>query len=618
MSKIRVLPEILANKIAAGEIVERPASLVKELLENAIDAAARSIHVSVESGGKRLVLVRDDGHGMSQDDAILAFEHHATSKIQSAEDLGAIATLGFRGEALPSISAVSRLVLRTHAADEPLEQAGTEVQVQGGAVRSVRSITWDRGTEVTVREVFYNVPARRKFLRSNETELGHVTRLVTQYALAYPEIRFKLESEGRVLMDVVPVPTTCDRIYQVFGAEFLDNLSEVSGRAGPAEVHGFTSRPHEQRTNPYSQFFYVNRRMVRDKVITSAVRAAYRNVIPASAYPVVLLFIQLPFDEVDVNAHPAKIEIRFRQQGLIHDLVRESIQHALVRYAFIPSYEHRNAADQSVEVGPKPAETVHPKPGRPGADFDLAAPPPPVDVFQRAFHYPFREVTVPVEPSPVDHRSLRLRPDLLVAAPLESGAPVLDAGRVRILGQIYDSYIMACDKEGLLIIDQHVAHERILYERLASARQAGSVQMQGLLVPRPVELPPYQLALVDRAIPELASNGFIVEHFGGSSVVIRSVPALAGDADCERLLLEILEGLDAEDRTLDVERMRDRIAVSMACHAAIKVHTPLTMEKMRWLLDELGQTRIPTNCPHGRPIILRFSLFEIERNFGRA
>ncbi len=616
MSKIRVLPEILANKIAAGEIVERPASLVKELIENAIDAGARSIHISVESGGKRLVLVRDDGHGMSQDDAILAFEHHATSKIRSADDLGAIATLGFRGEALPSIAAVSRLVLRTHAANETLEQAGTEVQIQGGTVRSVRSIPWDRGTEVTVRDVFYNVPARRKFLRANETELGHVTRLVTQYALAYPEIRFRLDSESRVLMDVVPVPKTRDRIFQVFGAELLDNLSEVSGRDGPAEVHGFASRPHEQRTNPYSQFLYVNRRTVRDKVITSAVRAAYRNIIPASAYPVILLFIQLPFDEVDVNAHPAKIEIRFRQQGLIHDLVRESIQRALVRHPSIPSYEHRSAGDSATEVGPQPGATVQPGPS--GAVFDLAAPLPPVDAFQRAFHYPFREVTVPVEPSSAEHRSLRLRPDLLVAAPLESDAPVLDAGRVRILGQIHDSYIIACDKEGLLIVDQHVAHERILYERLASARQAGSVEMQGLLVPRAVELPPYQLALLERATPELASNGFIVEHFGGSSVVIRSVPALAGDADCERLLLEILEGLDAEDRTLDVERMRDRIAVSMACHAAIKVHTPLTMEKMRWLLDELGQTRIPTNCPHGRPIILRFSLFEIERNFGRV
>ncbi len=618
MTRIRVLPEILANKIAAGEIVERPASIVKELLENAIDAGARSIYVSVESGGKKLVLVRDDGHGMSQDDAILAFEHHATSKIQTAEDLGAIATLGFRGEALPSIAAVSRLVLRTRPANEPLERAGTEVQIQGGTVRSVKSVPWDRGTEVTVRDIFYNVPARRKFLRSNETELGHVTRLVTQYALAYPEIRFRLESEGRVLMDVVTVPTTRDRVFQVFGSDFLDNLSDVAGRAGPAEVHGFASRPHEQRTNPYSQFFFVNRRMVRDKVITSAVRGAYRNVIPASAYPVVLLFIQLPFDEVDVNAHPAKIEIRFRQQGLIHDLVRESIQTALIRYPSIPPYEHRAAGDQPIEARPEPDAAVHPEPGHPGPGFDLVAPSPPMDVFQRAFHYPFREVTVPLEPSSAEHRSLRLRPDLLVSAPLETDAPALDTGGVRILGQIHDSYIIACDKEGLLIIDQHVAHERILYEKLASVRQAGSVESQGLLVPRAIELPPYQLALLEKAVPELALNGFVVEHFGGSSVLIRSVPALARDADSEKLLLEILEGLSTEDRTLDVERMRDRIAVSMACHSAIKVNTPLTMEKMRWLLDELGQTRIPTNCPHGRPIILRFSLFEIERNFGRV
>ncbi|NWG12120.1 MAG: DNA mismatch repair endonuclease MutL [Acidobacteria bacterium] len=617
MSHIRILPEILANKIAAGEIVERPASIVKELLENAIDAGAKSIHVSVGSGGKRLVLVRDDGQGMSQDDAILAFEHHATSKIRTAEDLAAIATLGFRGEALPSIAAVSRLILKTRAEGEPPERPGTEVQIQGGTVRSVRSISWDRGTEVTVHDVFYNVPARRKFLRSNETELGHITRLVTQYALAYFEIRFRLESEGRVLMDVVPVPATRDRVFQLFGAGFLDNLAEVAGISGAVEVHGFASRPHEQRTNPYSQFFYVNRRMVRDRVITSAVRAAYHNVIPASAYPVVLLFIQLPFDEVDVNAHPAKIEIRFRQQGLIHDLVRESIRLALVRSPSVPPYGHRAAWTPGGEVAPVCGTAEHPAQSPAGADFGLTAPPQPSDGFQRAFQYPFREVPGHREPPSYEHRSLRLRPDLLVAAPLEQQAPVLDVGRVRILGQIHDSYIIACDPEGLLIVDQHVAHERVLYEKLASARQKGGVETQGLLVPRSIEIPPHQRALLDKAIPELARNGFVVEHFGGSSVVIRSVPALAGDADCERLLSEILEGLEAEDRTLDVERMRDRIAVSTACHAAIKVHTPLTMEKMRWLLDELGQTRIPTSCPHGRPIVLRFSLFEIERNFGR-
>jgi DNA mismatch repair protein MutL len=361
MSKIQVLPEILANKIAAGEIVERPASVVKELLENAIDAQCRAVQVSILSGGKRSILVRDDGEGMSQDDAILAFEHHATSKLQSAEDLESIATLGFRGEALPSIASVSRLTLRSRPANAE-SVSGTEVEIQGGIMRSVKPISWDKGTEVAVRDLFFNVPARRKFLRSHDTELGHIARLVTHYALAHPEIRFTLESEGRSLIDAVAVANVRERIYQIFGDGFLENLVELSGQMGSMKICGFCSRPHEQRTNPYSQFFYVNRRMVRDKVIMSAIRQAYRNCIPASAYPVVMVFLELPFDQVDVNAHPAKTEIRFRDQSIVHKLVLETIERALVQGASIPVFEHSrdpaaSTIDHNIECshGPRPA-----------------------------------------------------------------------------------------------------------------------------------------------------------------------------------------------------------------------------------------------------------------------
>lgn len=619
MSRIRILPEILANKIAAGEIVERPASIVKELLENAIDAGSRSIQVSVESGGKKLILVRDDGHGMGEDDALLAFEHHATSKIQTAEDLAAISTLGFRGEALPSIAAVSRLSLKTRAGSDPSVLNGTEVQIQGGTVRSVKPVSWDSGTEVTVRDVFFNVPARRKFLKSNETELAHITRLVTHYALAYPEVRYRLDSEGRNLIDVVTVSTPRERVYQLFGEQFLLNLVELKGTAGQATVRGFVSKPHEQRTNPYSQFFYVNRRMVRDKVITSALRQAYRNIIPASAYPIALLFLEIPFDEVDVNAHPAKIEIRFRQQGLVHDLVRDTIQRALVGVHGIPAYEHRGA-NQSEDRWAKPVAD-----GTATASSDVVpqgAIPTPArgpELFQRAFSYPFRDVPAPMPlQGQEDHHVLKLRPDLLVGSPLEQEKAIFDSGRVRILGQMHDSYIIACDSEGLLIVDQHVAHERILYEKLAGQRRKGTVETQGLLVPQAIELAPHQLAVLEKVLPELTRNGFQVERFGGSAVLVRSVPAIARNSDCQKLLGEIIEGLETEDRTVDVERVRDRIAVSTACHAAIKVNMALSMEKMQWLLDELGQTKIPTNCPHGRPVILRFSLYEIERNFGRV
>ncbi len=620
MSKIRVLPEILANKIAAGEIVERPASVVKELLENSFDAAARALFVSIKSGGKKHITVRDDGEGMTQDDAILAFEHHATSKLQSVEDLGAIATLGFRGEALPSIASISRLTLRTRHESEPASTPGTEVEVHGGTMRSVKAIAWDRGTEVDIRDLFFNVPARRKFLRAHDTEMGHITRLVTSYALARPQIRFVLESEDRKLIDVVAVPSVRERAFQLFGEGFLRNLMEIRGNAGDVHIHGFVSQPHEQRTNAYSQFFYVNHRMVRDKVITSAVRQAYAHIIPSSAYPVILLFVELPFDQIDVNVHPAKTEVRFREPSLVHELVRDAIQRALSGSRSIPPYEHCSQWTWPSGQG-QPDSVGSFSCGKAGSQADQGPTVPPVampDPLQRAFDYPFREALRPVLHSPIDHHALRMRPDLLLDAASEPATEAFHSSGVRILGQIQESYIIASDAQGLLIVDQHVAHERILYEKIAGAMRGSGVETQGLLVPVTIELAPHHMAILERALPELNRNGFQVERFGGSTILVRSVPALAHDLDCERLISEILEGLEVEERTLDVERIRDRIAVSMACRAAIKVHMPLTPEKMQWLLDELSRTRVPTNCPHGRPILLRFSLYEIERNFGRA
>ena len=616
MSKIRVLPEILANKIAAGEIVERPASVVKELLENSLDAHCNHVHISILSGGKRLIQVRDDGEGMSQDDAILAFEHHATSKLQSAEDLSAIATLGFRGEALPSIASVSRLTLRTRDSD-PADISGTEIEINGGIMRGVKPVSWDKGTEITVRDLFFNLPARRKFLKSNETELGHIARLVTHYALAHPEVRFTLESDGRILMDATTVGEMRDRIYQLFGNEFLDNVTEISGQSGTIRVSGFCSKPHEQRTNAYSQFFYVNRRMVRDKVLTSAVRQAYRNCIPASAYPVVILFVELPFNEVDVNAHPAKTEIRFREQNAVHKLVLDAIGQSLIRNPTIPIFEHAPGSVPMPPFAPVSNFMTDSPAGRREDIFDLTPPSASVNPFQRALNYPFRAPSEASQPVPDTHASLRLSPGMLFNAPVEDRKP-FQPQALRILGQLQDSYIIACDSQGLLIIDQHVAHERILYEKLARAVQSNNVETQGLLVPISLELPPHQMALLEKIMPELNKNGFRLEPFGGNSVLIRTVPAIAGSAECRNLLAEILECMEADERTLDVDRIRDRIAVSTACRSAIKVNTPLAAEKMQWLLDQLALTRVPTNCPHGRPILLRFTTYEIERNFGRV
>jgi DNA mismatch repair protein MutL len=341
--------------------------------------------------------------------------------------------------------------------------------------------------------------------------------------------------------------------------------------------------------------------------------------MPASAYPVAILFLELPFEEVDVNAHPAKTEIRFRDQNTVHRLVLETIEEALVRDTSIPVYSHRPVIQPFSENPNPPAASVFPTaPPVRGMDaFDFTPPAASPNPFQRAIQYPFREIPSDLPEEHEDHISMRVLPEMLYSSTRETKGP-FESGSVRILGQFQDSYIIACDRQGLLIVDQHVAHERILYEHLAEAMQNRKVETQGLLVPISMELLPHQIALLGKVMPELNNNGFQVEHFGGTSILIRSIPAAAGDTDCQKLLSEILEGLERDERSLDIDRIRDRIAVSTACRAAIKVNMPLAPEKMQWLLDQLAVTRIPTNCPHGRPIILRFTTYEIERNFGRA
>ena len=640
MNSIKVLPEILANKIAAGEIVERPASVVKELMENSLDAGSRTIYITVTSGGKRSIRVRDDGEGMSPDDALLAFEHHATSKLRSAEDLASIATLGFRGEALPSIASISRLTLRTRCKEE---SAGTEIEIQGGVLRSVKTIPWDRGTEIDVHDLFYNVPARRKFLRSQDTELGHIARLTTHYALARHETRFTLESDGRMLLDATTVTDIKDRIFQAFGDGFIDCLIPFDGQNGNIRVYGFTSLPEEHRSNSYAQYVYVNRRMVRDKVLMGAIRQAYRNYIPSSAYPVTILFLELPFDEVDVNAHPAKTEIRFRDQNAVHRITFETIERALKGTIVIPSYTHRSAqppftggiADTSEGGGfPGAAGDLD---SAYGASASSATSPDYTTVAdQAAAHWNLAQTedrrsvqpslnyplpTFPVEPGAFgknpDPASLRQATELLFGQARQTRGG-LELSNTRILGQMRNSYIIACDAHGLLIVDQHAAHERILYEKLYAEMAKGRIETQGLLIPLSIDLTPAQMAAMGRALPELSRNGFEVEPFGGDSIIVRSVPAIARDADIRALIIEITEGLDDDERGFNIEKIRERIALKTACQAAIKVNTPLNPEKMRRLLDDLAQTSVPTNCPHGRPAILRFSMYEIEKNFGRA
>jgi DNA mismatch repair protein MutL len=649
MSVIRILPEAVANKIAAGEVVERPASVVKELMENSVDAGAERVEVAVEAGGKRLVRVVDDGCGMTHDDALLAFERHSTSKIRSAEDLFQISTLGFRGEALPSIAAVSRLELETRHASE---SAGTRVEVAGGRLRDVKEIAWSRGTRVEVRDLFFNTPARRKFLKSESTELGHIATLVTHYALAHFQKSFRLTSLTNEILNVSPVASARERVYQVMGHQLLEQIVEISpverrmSEALAAEtaeegeqpeepvvvrVSGFVSRPEVQKLNRNQIYFFVNRRLVRDRLILHAITEAYRNILPASVFPVALIFLELPASEVDVNVHPSKTEVRFRRAAFLHDLVRDSIRQALVAARPVaafplpkaarapsPDLDEAEAAERISEEPPllRGAEVHVPRsvPAAPRGtrDFQLSSPRPAPETGTLPLEGAALSVYEPPVPSPpttVEREG--------EVAPAGSGVSEFPAD-LHPLGQVQDSFIVATNAEGLWIIDQHVAHERVLFERHLRQRREKKVEGQRLLLPIIVGLTPQQLAAFQDIAEELDANGFEVEPFGQRTVAVKTSPAEIRADEVERLLLEILESVGREAHGLSLDDLRLKIATSVACHAAIKVNMPLERKKMEWLLRELGKTECPMSCPHGRPIVLRYGLKEIQKAFKRT
>ncbi len=636
MSVIRILPEVVANKIAAGEVVERPASVVKELLENALDAGANQVEIYVESGGKRVIRVSDDGSGMSRDDAMLAFERHATSKIRSADDLLEISTLGFRGEALPSIASVARLLMETR---HDSESAATRIEIAGGRLRDVKETARTRGTTIEVRDLFFNTPARRKFLKSESTELGHVASLVTHYALAQPAKRFSLTSLTNEMLNVPPVAGHRERLYQVLGGQMLEQLIEfgpVERRmpeapgAEPASddsvpdapavlrISGFVSRPEVQKLNRNQIYFFVNRRLVRDRQALHALSEAYRNILPAGMFPVALVFLEIPATEVDVNVHPSKTEVRFRRASFVHDVVRDAIRQALIAARPMAAFPARTAAQGIAAGAPAPASS--PVEGaRPAAAPDFApragaanfhlSPPAPQSFTPRL---PLVDASLsvyqpPISPAPASE------PEPLRDRPQGNEFPA----DLRPLGQIEESFIVATNSEGLWLIDQHVAHERILFEDHLRRRRSAQVEGQRLLLPIVIELLPEQQAVFQDIADELSASGFEVEPFGQRTVAVKTAPAEVPAEAVEKLLLEILEGARAEARALTLDELRGKIAASVACHAAIKVHMPLDQTKMEWLLRELGRTECPMSCPHGRPILLRYTLKEIQKAFKR-
>jgi DNA mismatch repair protein MutL len=638
MGRIRVLSDTVANKIAAGEVVERPASVVKELLENSLDAGATTFRVDAESGGRRLIRVADDGSGMLRDDAMLAFERHATSKLQDVDDLLCIATLGFRGEALPSIAAVSRLQLETRAREE---QTGTRVEVAGGKMIACEEAALAAGTVVTVRDLFFNVPARKKFLRSEQTELAHIASLVTHYSLAHPDKAFELRHGANELLDVTPVAELRERVYQVFGGQLLEELVDLG--VEEAELHeedsrvfcirGFVSRPQLQKSNRNSIFLFVNGRLIRDRLLMHALSSAYHNLMPPSCYPFALLFLDCDAREVDVNVHPSKTEVRFRHGSFVHDFVRDRIRAKLI--------ESRPAS--TIPLPPNPPSTPQRAANLPYSEFTQAientifepalsvAPPPvrvneelPVVTLPRATRFDLRtEVPSPrkqelPEVQPLTGLSV---PDTHAAMPGGAWAdetPSLAALRdLRPLGQLHDSFIIAAGRDGLWIVDQHVAHERILFEQILRGQAAGGVEMQQLLMPLVVELTAAQQIEYARIADELHATGFDTEPFGVRTVAVKAAPAGIGASAVERLLFEILEISERELRRVSLADLRRGIAASVACRSAIKINMRLDQSKMEWLLGALAATDCPMSCPHGRPIALRWPMREILKGFHR-
>ncbi len=566
MARIKRLPHEVSQKIAAGEVIERPFSVVKELVENSLDAGAAGIRIELQAGGKTLIRVQDDGAGMSRDDATLCFERHATSKILNEDDLERISTLGFRGEALASIAAVSEVHLKT---TDGQENQGTQVVRRGGELISETAVAFPQGTEVEVRDIFFNLPARRKFLRSDRSELNLVVRYLSGVALAYPEIRFSLFHAGRQVLDCPRVGSHRERIFQVYGKETLERLIEVDFQEGGWRVFGYVTKPPVGRRDRSHQLFFVNKRPVKDRVLQAALNQACRGLLEKDQFAEAFLFLSLPCDEVDVNVHPTKAEVRFRESQLVFYLLLTSVETALFKEKGIKEvYAGTAEAGSKMRV----RETVA---GRSGNAI------PRTDFTQMVFSRPARTAE--------------------------------EKGRARVLGQYLDIYIIAADEDGLLVIDQHNAHERVLYERYKEVDARKNWPQKIPLIPILIDLTPAQVVNLEKNQTGLEETGFRAEGMGGRTYALTGFPDIFEADEARKVFLELLDESGEE-----IGRQRERILATLACRTAVKAHEPLTPDKMEYLIQELFRTSNPSVCPHGRPIVVRVGKDEIERSLKRT
>lgn len=578
MPHVKILPEILSNKIAAGEVVERPASVVKELVENAIDARGTRIHVELERGGRRLIRVSDNGTGMDQEDALLATERYATSKIYDEADLFSISTLGFRGEALPSIASVSKMeiVSKTATGD-----GGTKVVIHGGHVQGVSTIGAAQGTVVTVGDLFYNTPARKKHLKTQQTEIGHVTDTFSRIAMTRPDIHFSLIHNGKSLADYGSSRDWIFRITEVLKGGLEKDLFELDRTFGDIRVHGLIASPGITRSNSKHQYLFVNERPVQDRVLYHAVKQGFDPYLTRGKFPVVVLFLTLPEDQVDVNVHPRKRSVRFDAPKVIHDAIAGAIRSRIKGlsqpvWGDRPSSASALAKARQYVLSPRTSSV-----GQRAAEY--GAPPP-----------------LPEE---------RLQPPLW---------PSQGFGDLEVIGQLNNTYILCESVEGLILIDQHAAHERVVFESLRKSYLSSKPQAQGLLVPEKIELGYREAGILDAIKSKLSEMGLEVEHFGGTTYLVRTVPQILSEREIAPLITEIVETVADMNLTSGLEHAIDACLTLMACHGAIRAGKKMSLEEMKALLTQLDGLEDPTHCPHGRPTLIRKPYRDIEKAFKRV
>jgi DNA mismatch repair protein MutL len=589
---IKILPQTLANKIAAGEVVQRPASAVKELLENSIDAGARSLTIIIKDGGKSLIHVIDDGCGMNAEDALLSFERHATSKIATYDDLENIRTLGFRGEALASIAAVAQIELRTRQAGTDV---GAKIRIDGGVILEQSPDAMHPGTSVLVRNLFYNTPGRRKFLKSALTEFKHISDAIQRVALSHPNLSIKLVSDDEVVYDLQPTDPE-RRIKEIFGEKVSKSVFAFREENDLASLSGFLGKPDFTRKARTEQYLFLNKRYVLNRNLNHAVFQAYEHLIEKGSFPLFVLFLTINPKRVDVNVHPSKMEVKFEDEGAMYRFVLHAVRNALDTHNLIPAAKMRDSLPEqraSLHLGVSPTS-------------------------QRITNW--QELIRPQIPSSVEQRDrARMELTLPEAPVIERPSPTLSepVATEPVLWQLQNKYILVPTEDGIMIVDQHAAHERVLYERAVARFNEGHTKSQQLLFPHTIQMTAGDAALANQLLPHLEQIGFSLKLFGSTTVIVDGVPVDVKPGNEATILQEVIDLFKEDEQNVKLEP-REKLAKSYSCKAAIKAGDPLKFAEMKSLLDQLFGTQVPYTCPHGRPVIVNLSIAELDKRFGRT